>query len=276
MPRNFEDTGATHRSAEECERIAHKLRLSLGCGEGEPLPPIIVALENARSNITQLKELELIVRSDHEMNRAHAIAHPEKKEIDIRDSDVDAIMQNTPEIRFAILHETIHILLHTGQDKFFRIIDGNIIYPFLSVEASAEWQADRIARAILMPPEMVARTANPLELANISESPLNQAIVRVNELASKNGKLASQSIANAISKLRLTTAATSAEVAKREAEDQKLVLWSDLPCVEGEDPRNVRLCGRYQIFWDEFGKTTACGWFIEKGKIRTHYERYDI
>lgn len=276
MATNFEDTGATQRNAEDCERIAQVLRPLLGCGEGERVPPISAALNLGRANIPQLKELELVVRSDYSMGRAHAAAVPDTLEIEIRESDVDAIMVDAPKMRFAILHELTHVLLHTGQGKFFRVAEGNVVHSFLGHDNDrAEWQADRVARAILMPREMVSRAANAHELAQLSGSPLREAIARIKDLTPPKGHTTPQSVVNAISKLKLNAATTPAERAKLEAEDRKLELWSSLPAVAGEDKCEVRLCGKYQIRWSEFGRTTGCGWFIENERIHAHYERYD-
>ena len=180
-------------------------------------------------------------------------------------------------MRSLILHELAHLLLHTGQDKFFRISEGNVLYhSFLhGDETRAEWQANRVMRAILMPPEMVARAANARELAEISRSPFSEAIARIQDLTPTKGHSVSHQILAAISELKLNAASNPAEHARIEAETLKLKLWSKLPTLPGEDKRKVRLCGKYQILWNEFGKTTGCGWFIEDGKIRAHYERYD-
>lgn len=48
-------------------------------------------------------------------------------------------------------------------------------------------------------------------------------------------------------------------------------LFYSLPAVEGEDPLLVRQCGKYQIAWNERGRTTECGWFIEDGRVVSFY-----
>ncbi len=277
MATNHEDTGATPRSADECERIGAYLRRTAGCDNEDRLPAILIVLDRARENVPELSGLLLTVRPAPMMETKRGTANPDDREIEISEEDLDGVVADEPEIRFTLAHELVHVLLHTGQGKFFRMTDGNIVYPFLREDdRRAEWQADRIARAMLMPPAMVARAKSARELASMSGSPLAQAFARIQELTAHQGKATPKSVLGELSKFRLSTASSPNEILKLQAESEKLRLWNNLPKVQGEQPQQVRMCGKYQIFWKEFGQMTGCGWFIEDSQIHAYYERYDI
>jgi hypothetical protein len=70
-----------------------------------------------------------------------------------------------------------------------------------------------------------------------------------------------------IARAKLAAQAVGPNGSRELAEVLKLELWSRLTTIEGEDPIEYRLCGKYRVAWSEFGKTTGCGWFLEEGKI---------
>lgn len=268
MSDEYEDYGASRRNEHDCERIGQTLRQALGgCGD-DRMPSIIEILHLARLNIPEAKNLDLVVTHDDAMGSALAFAIPTKQEIFVKSSFVEEALADTPDARFLAFHELVHIIFHRGAPRYFRMADGNVVSPFLHDKRErAEWQADRITRATFMPTTMVANCATPLELAQKSGTPLVQAIERMKELREREAKTTPSDIAWNIALLIREGAKGTPASARLEAEALKTKLWNALPFLSGENPKFVRQCGKYQIYWDQFGKTSGCGWFIEGGKI---------
>jgi Zn-dependent peptidase ImmA (M78 family) len=244
----------------------------LGGENAGRMPPILQIFENARRNVPEAEFLEIVVRTDDAMEEDNAFALPDKQEVHVRQSFVSDALQDSPEARFLGVHELMHVVFHRGAPRFFRKNAGNVIYAFLhDKEKTAEWQADRIARAILMPPTMVASCKDALQLSQLAGVPLKEAARRTEELAERNRRSTPNDIAVRIATLASDASEGTPQFGRQKAELLKLQLWSALPTVDGEDKSTVRKCGAYQIFWNEFGKTTQCGWFIENGRIMSYF-----
>jgi Zn-dependent peptidase ImmA (M78 family) len=272
MGNEFDDYGQKRRNAEECERAGSVLRTALGGGADDRMPSLIEMFQNARKNVPEANSLDIVIRSDEAMGDDRAFAVPDEQDIYVGLAFHDEISRDSPEARFDGIHELMHIVFHRGAPRFFRKAGGNVLYAFLHDQhEQAEWQADRITRAVFMPAAMVASCDNALQLSKAAGVPLRQAVERIKELAKREPRATPDDILIKLAELARDGSASSAELRRRQAELLKMQLWSELPAVEGEDKATVRKCGSYQIFWNEFGKTTQCGWFIENGHIVSHF-----
>lgn len=267
MP-DFEDFGAKRRNPEDCERIADQIRVALGLGADERLPPVMELFAKVRETLPEAQGLDLHIRNDAGVADGTAIAHPDSCEIHVGMDFVDGALTDRADTRFVAVHELMHILLHRGAPRYFKKAGGNILVPFIrDKHESAEWQADRVARALLMPRSVVERFPYAHALASATGVPLDEAKNRIAELAPTRKRQTPPDVQSVINSLDRQAAKGTAAEARAEANQLKLRLWNALPAVQGEDPTLVRKCGSYQIHWAEFGKTTGRGWFIDRGRI---------
>lgn len=257
----FDDYGVPTRNRHDCERSAATLRQLLDVSPG-PLPNIMEVLDRARSRIPEAKNVEILPRPDEVMGRAYAFANG--ADIVARQSIVEGAIDDTPLSRYVLCHELVHVIFHPGPKKF-RMAGGNEEFRFLAKETSAEWQADYIARAMFMPPEMVGGAANPQRLAALARVPLAEAIAR-SELFRVNAA------APAVDS-DFFTPPTSGRSNKSPLGELKARVWAQLPIIPGEDPAENRLSGLYRIKWSEFGLTSQCGWYLERGNIVAFFSK---
>ena len=268
MSNDLEDFGAKRRNAEECERAAATIRLALGGLENTRMPPIMQMLESARNLLPEANTLAVVVHQDDEMGEADAFAIPEKQEIHFGASFAQRAMDDLPDARFVGLHELMHVVFHSGAPRYFRMSTGNVLCPFIhDKHESAEWQADRMTRAVFMPKEMVTSCKDTLTLAQRAGVPLCEAAARMKELSEVAARVTPIATALKIAALASANAKGTTEYTRLKAQELKLKLWCKLPTIEGEAPTESRKCGPFRIAWKEFGKTTECGWFIEKEQI---------
>jgi len=258
----FDDYPVQWLSEEGCERSASAQRKMLGIDVG-PLPHIMEVLELARKRIPKAKGLELLARPDEVMGRAHAFANSQDGEIVAQQTIVEGALDDAPLSRYVIVHELQHIVHHPGRRKY-RVMTGNEGPKFIADGHSAEKQADMLARAIFMPPAMVWAVASPRELADVARVPLVEAEARFRQL-------------RAVKKLQAEESAPfSHDSPPQPATDFEAFtfkLWNGLPKIPGEHPTVARLCGIYRILWSEYGRTSQCGWFLERGRIVAHFSR---
>lgn len=245
MP-NFEDFGAERRNAEDCERIADQMRAAADLTPIERLPAFMELLETARHYFPQARNLQLVVRGD--ILEGDAVAFPNSQEIHVDMNFVDGALADSPAVRFIGVHELMHIIFHRGAPQYFKKRDGNVLVPFLRDQhETAEWQADRLARAFFMPWLMVQRYPNALELASAAGVPLEQAQKRIAELTPPKQRPTPPTVSRLIAELERKATRGTAAQAQTDATDLKLRLWNALPAVPGEDAAYVRKCGSFQI-----------------------------
>ena len=265
---DYEDFGAIRRNAEDCEQAAEQLRMALNVGPNDRLPPVMELFERARQSLPEAKELDLVVLDEKAGLNGAAVAYPERREIHIDMNFVDRALVDDVDARFVGAHELMHVIFHRGAPKYFKKPGGNVLVPFLrDKHETAEWQADRIARALLMPRSFAQMFTNAYELAKAAGAPLIEAEKRMIELLPSRARKTPNSVARLIADLNLKTQKGVLAERKAQAASLKLDLWNALPVPPCEDSEAVRICGKYQIHWNEFGKTTGCGWFIENGAI---------
>lgn len=255
MADEFDDYGVPPLNERDCEVTAATLRKLLGVDAG-PLPHIMEVLERARRTIPEAKDLELLPRPDDAMGRAHAFARSDEREIVARQSIVEGAMDDDPLSRYVLLHELQHVILHPGPRKF-RIAAGNQELRFLSKETSAERQADNIARAMFMPPEMVEAAISPAELARRARVPIAEAQARFRQLRGSHVSVFADE--KPLSQIKASPLSALDALKER--------LWRELPTIPGEHPEKSRRCGIYRILWADYGLTSQCGWSLHRGKI---------
>jgi len=272
MVDEFDDYEVRFLSADQCEQAAATLRRQMGLGEDDPLPPIMEVFQRARQNIPGMGELEILPRADEFMGRADAFAKHAQCEIVAKQSICEAAIDDEPKARAILVHELAHLIFHPGPRKF-RIATGNKSEGYIGPTNSAEWQADRIMRAILMPSGMAATCKSSYHLSRLARVPLDEAATRIRELKEGQPRVPTPAIELQLAQLRLqsTPRDGGTQRAKLEADALKLALWSKLPTIDGEPPRENRNCGGYRIRWSEFGKTTECGWYVEGDKIASYF-----
>jgi len=267
----FDDYEVPWMSEEACEKSAATLRKILGMGKGR-LPPIMNVLESARRNVPEAKDFELIVLADESMGRADAYAKFDDREIFVKQSIVEAALGDNDAARDVLLHELNHLIFHRGPPKF-RIANGNQTPAFIDKHNSAEWQADRITRALFMPPEMVDAAASPLDLARTAGVPLKAALSRIADLQAGQSKVIPLDIQRKLADRELGAQSSNCFANRTTQSDaEKLKLWNELLAIEGKDPGESRMCGTYWIDWNEFERTTECGWFINGGQIVSSFK----
>lgn len=257
MADEFDDDGVPWHSERDCEASAATLRKLLGVEAG-PLPHIMEVLDRARQRIAEAKDLALLPRPDEVMGRALAYAKSADREIVARQSIVEGAIDDEPLPRYVLIHELEHIIFHKGPRKF-RIATGNQRLKFLSDQTSAEWQADYIARAMFMPPEMVQAAESSADLARTARVPLAEAEARTRQLWGRHVSVFDKSTEPSTSTQPVTPLS--------DFDALKLRLWKDLPTIPGEHAAKSRLCGMFRILWSEYGLTSQCGWFLDRGKI---------
>jgi hypothetical protein len=265
----YDDYPVPRRNAAQCEQMAAVLRTQFGGGSGR-LPHITEILEITRRKIPEAAGLEIISLPDHAMGRASAFAKSREREIFARQSIIEGAIEDSDEARFVLVHELVHVILHPGP-KQFRIASGNENIQYVRDDESAEWQANRIARALFMPPAMVHSTSSAFELARKAGVPINEAVARIHELSARKAKEVTPSLRLVIARARALGAASPRAKSQAQFEILKLELWNELPVIKGESPLEKRLCGIYQIWWFEYGKPTQCGWLIEGRTIVSYF-----
>lgn len=263
MSAEFEDFGVP---PVDCEQFGASLRHAVGCDDLCRLPSMMQVYEAARQNLNGLDGLDFVIRPDEHMDHDLAYADPARSEVNIGKTLFEKILEDEPRARFIALHELVHVWVHKGMPRFFLKREGNATYNFLAENTRAEVQADRIARAALMPPKMIADCrSDTLRLGLAARVAFDEAAKRIREFEEDKPRQTPLDIR--IARAKLAAQAAGRNSAREFAEVLKLELWSRLPTIEGEDPLEYRLCENYRVAWSEFGKTTGCGWFIEKGKI---------
>lgn len=266
MSNEFEDYHVKQRSFQQCEQAGQQLRISIGCFNDERVPHILETL--SRLN------LGLLVRSAEAMNGASALALPDQGEIHFREDVFHELIDDKPSARFDALHELAHVSFHKGQrgqTRFFKMTSGNVLLPFVVDDHSVEEQADRIARAVLMPEAMVEKHGDVRNLCNVAGAPLNQGGKRIYDLEIRKAGTVSADTHINIARLKSSNPTSKAQQSKLKAEELKHLLWSKLPLVSGEDPAKNRRCGPYRVVWSDFGKITECGWFIEDNQVISYF-----
>lgn len=250
-------------SFDACEQAASIIRDRLGLDDIQGVPSI--------SSVLFMLGFECVVRSEDSMSGQEAFAIPEEKEIHFRQDVFERVLDDQDDARFVGLHEVAHGLVHEGPQRYFKMTDGNVLLPFASEDESTETHADRIARAVLMPKKMVEQCNGVLDLAKRARVPVKEASARLHDLLSRSIRALPSSAAEAIDQFRVASAKGSAAQTKAKAEHLKAQLWRALPMIEGEDPSFNRACEGYWIRWDQFGKMTECGWFIEGDAARSWF-----
>lgn len=263
MSDEFSDHHGALLSFDTCEKCAMIIRTRLGLDESQPIPAVSGALVELG--------FECVVRSAEAMAGQDAFAIPAKQEIHFRQDIFERVLEDEEGARFIGLHEAAHGLVHDGETRYFKLSDGNVLLPFVSDDDSIETQADRIARAALMPMKMVEQCSNSRELAILARVPLAEAVKRLRDIFSRSSRVVPAVVSAGISQLRTDTAASNAARSKALAEETKLRLWNALPFVDREDPTYNRKCEGYWVRWDEFGKSTQCGWFIEGNEVKSWF-----
>lgn len=265
---DFEDFGAKRRNAEDCERAAEQLRQALNIAPDVRLPAVMELFHLARQSLPEAKNLDLVVLEDRANLNGAAVAYPDRCEIHVDLDFVQRAFADDAYARFFGAHELMHIVFHRGAPKYFKKPGGNILVPFLhDKHERAEWQADRIARALLMPRQLVQIFGNAYDLAIGAGAPLAEAHNRLFELQPPHSRKTPKTVARLIANLNRHAVKGTLAESRVHAESLKSELWDALPLVSGEDPEAVRKCGKYQISWKDFGKTTGCGWYIDNGVI---------
>lgn len=258
-------------SEEACEKSGATLRIALGVDKGR-LPPIMNVLASARRNLPEATDFELVVRPDELMGEADAYAKFDDREIFVKPSILEAALDDDDVARDILLHELIHLILHRGPKKF-RIANGNQTPAFIDKHNSAEWQADRIARALFMPPEMVDEATSPADLARRAGVPLKNALSRIADLQEGQAKVIPLDLQRKFFDRELGSRNSNFFTNRTpQANDEILEQWNKLPVLDGEDPREFRRCSKWRVAWNEFERTTECGWFIDDGRIVSYFE----
>jgi Zn-dependent peptidase ImmA (M78 family) len=227
-------------------------------------------LELARNKIPDAQGLEIVVRPNESMGRASAFAKSREREIFVRQSILEGALADSDESRFVLLHELVHVIAHSGPRRF-RIAGGNKSMAYIGDHESAEWQANRVTRAVFMPPAMVRSARFAGELARNAGVPLKEAVARIQELNVGKARPLAPSLSLEIARAKALGAASSGRKSQAQFEVLKLELWNALPVIQGEPPQEKRLCGIYQIWWVEYGKATQCGWYIEARTIVSYF-----
>jgi hypothetical protein len=165
---------------------------------------------------------------------------------------------DSPETRFILAHELFHIVLHP-EGRSFLVAGGNTKLPFhhkddllaiLHNDQSHEVQADVAARAFLMPRKLVMESPSLSALADLCCVPRKDAKLRY----------------ALVKPARRSPAEVRAFLIESKSEERQR-LWSQLPLICGEPPDQYRQAGLYRVAWNEFERTTECGWTISNGKI---------
>lgn len=255
-----EDRLGSPRPARILEEFAGRWRAAAGVG-GESQFDVVKALWRLAKLAGPTYGLRIVPRPDKEMSNKEAWATTSPPSITVRQTRLAS--PHDPETRFILSHELFHVLLHPSI-RSFRVVGGNAKLVFLSKDdllaiyhddGSHEVQADVAARAFLMPANQVLGSASASDLARHCNVPLREARLRFAQLqtAKKSPK------------------EVKAFLASRRDEDKRL-LWSQLPIIPGKDSDQSRKVGPYRIVWDEFGLMTDCGWTIENGTIVSYFE----
>ena len=264
MADDSEDFGVKSRSFEQCEQAASQLRIGLGCVGDERIPDISSAL-------SQL-DLDVIVRTEMQMGEASAFARPDEREIHIREDMFGDYLDDKPNARFTALHELAHVSVHKGQfgqSRFFKMTNGNILLPFLSDDEGMEEQADRIARAALMPKAMVATHATPLNLAKAAGAPIAEAIKRIRELNVRKAGHLTNDIKSGIAQLAASASGINRNKKSVLSIDQRAKLaWTIAATAGKESPDEYRaIDGKWVIRWSRFQQSVPGGWRLEADNI---------
>ncbi len=258
MSSNFDEIGRSI-PVRLLEEIAAEFRRELGIDEDVATFDVLQATWRASSLDGPTRGLQVLRRPDEYMEGSDAWVKFDPLRIEIKESKHSEAAAHQPDARFLVAHELLHARIHDGSLKHRRS-DGPQRINFLRRDPllelshsnmSKEVQADQAARAFLMPPKFVSQARSASSLALLCAVPIREARIRFAQI--NDGP-------------RLLSPDLSLEIEKRR-------LWEALPTIAGENSASSRLCGMYRVIWAEYGLTTQCGWFIEKGNIVAFFSR---
>lgn len=263
MADDLEDFGVKFRSFEQCEQAASQLRIGMGCVGDERIPHISAALSQM--------DLDVIVGSEMQMRRASAFAKPDVKEIYFREDVFADYLDDKPSARFTALHELAHVSVHkgqVGQGRFFKMTNGNVLLPFLSDDEGMEEQADRIARAALMPKTMVAKHGAPLALAEAAGAPMKEAIKRIHELTIRRAGVVTDGIKSRIAQITIKSGLNRNLKSVLSIEQRAKLAW-ELAAPAPKDPSSEYriINNKWTIRWSRFQQSVPGGWRLDGDKI---------
>ncbi len=127
-------------------------------------------------------KVDIQIRPDNAMGRANAFVSGDRKSLFLRESLTTRASAGDPQAIFDVVHELGHLVLHPNRGpELPRMIDGNIRSRGLDKNSSAEYQANRFARAFLMLPEEIEQFDDVDPLAENCNVPVKQAELRLTE-----------------------------------------------------------------------------------------------
>ncbi|WP_421185616.1 ImmA/IrrE family metallo-endopeptidase [Aeromonas enteropelogenes] len=133
-------------------KLGHKVkpRSSAAISELAQVHRDLFHLSNPKANMAALYEVlqdaEIIsfeVVEDHELGQEEALAFPDKRHIQLKQSVYDAACSGVGHSIFTLAHELGHIIMHRGEKNSFARGEHKIY-------EDSEWQADTFASMFLM------------------------------------------------------------------------------------------------------------------------------
>jgi hypothetical protein len=230
----------------------------LGTPEGREIVDVLYLYE--RANVT------LLERSDIEMGADEARAAPALNRVFVRRSLLQRLEAGDLHATMDLAHEFGHVVLHRGPEMKARKVGGNAQERFITEEESAEAQAWRFARALMMPLAIVKQIQSAEELAAFSNVPIEHARLRMAEAARLLPKPQSAFVEGVL-RQKKSPAQLREERKAREAREL-LRVWNAAERIPG-DRLNSRLCSqrKWRVLWSEHNQMTECGWVLKEGKI---------
>ncbi len=256
----IDDFFAPHLTDEELEQAAVKWRKALNYFFiAKNLD--VFALFRAANELLK-RPIELVVQADPLMGRATAYVSKDRKKLFVRKSLIDQAQRGDPRAIFDAVHELAHIVLHPAGAPLARMLDGNIKLKHIPQPESAEYQANYFARAFLMSLEEIALFPVDEALASECHVPIEQAKLRLKEMARLPKSVRPRSAGFERLPPRQSTGRSILP-----PEIAKLVAWETAPLLEGKDPSEYRLIdAKWTIRMSRFGMQCVGGWTVRDGK----------
>jgi hypothetical protein len=232
--------------------------------------------DDGRIDLNQLLSalrIKLSVKSEREMEDNQAYSDAEGGQIVCRRHISSGLRFGDPTARYVVAHELGHFFLHRGSARKPRKLSGNKTLPFIAEDESAENQAWKFARALLIPRTQLKAGETDEALGIRLGLPTGAATLRREEVAkaikTKQPKVVPPSVT---AFLRSAHRSSNASIVARsnDANAEKHKAWIFAARIEGEDPAMVRSARGFRVEWDAHGRyDSQVGWTIRNGEVRS-------
>jgi hypothetical protein len=262
----FDDHPAQRRTLEEIEEEANRCRSYAELGQ------------DGRIDLDQLLRalrIKLTVKPDRAMGDNEAYSVASEGQIICRRSISSGLRFGDPYARYVVAHELGHFFLHRGSAPKARKLSGNGMLAFIHEEESAEIQAWKFARALLVSRadletgETDEAIGVRVELATEPVGLRREEVQKA--IKARQPKTIPRVVANYLEKTRIAAKGSMAESNRGQREGvEKHRAWAFAEQIPGENPAKIRSARGFRVEWNAFGRyDSQVGWTVLSGEVRS-------